>query len=392
MHEQTRGRSTVLIVDDVPENLEVLAHLISDDGNGISVARNGREAVSIASSGVPDLILMEVNMPEMDGFAACERLKEEPKTRDIPVIFLTARNDEKDIIRGFEAGGVDYVTKPFQASELLARVRTHLELQRFRRLIVEQNKRLKSVIRQLNESNATKDRFFSILAHDMRNPVFAFRQIPEILLDSEKDMDEGARRDLLKTMLQSSTELYNLLENLLNWSNSQTGRIEFEPCVASIAPIVNETLSLMAMNARNKNIVLASEINGEISAFHDQNMLSTILRNLVSNAIKFTPEGGRVTLKAEEDGDFIRMAVADTGIGLSRDDVSKLFRADVSMASIGSSKQGKGSGLGLVLCRDFVRAHRGEFSVESREGGGSTFYFTLPRTAGAVFPDEPENA
>lgn len=363
--------AVVLIVDDMPKNLEIMAEILSREGFQVAVAQNGLQAIAVADAKPPDLILMDVSMPELDGFAACEHLKSNPATREIPIIFLTARNEEEDILKGFEAGGGDYVTKPFRAAELLARVRTHLALSLAQMQIRRQNE-------SLQELNATKGKFFSILAHDIKNPLFAFREISALLLGEKYQLDEDQKKDLIFSMRQASGELLALVENLLTWSRSQTGRIEFLPALQPLSHLVKETFSLLAMAAREKNITLSQEIPEGTSAFFDKNMLNTILRNLISNAIKFTPEGGKIAVTAKDRKNFLEISVSDTGIGLSHADMEKLFRIDVNHVTIGPASKEKGSGLGLILCREFVEKHGGQIKVESTLGKGSTFSFTLP--------------
>jgi signal transduction histidine kinase len=365
------GDPVVLIVDDQPKNLEILAEILSREGLKVAVAQNGQQAVDVACAKPPDLILMDVSMPVLDGFSACERLKSCTSASEIPIIFLTARTEEEDIVRGFEIGGSDYVTKPFRAAELLARVKTHLALSHSQRMIRRQNE-------SLLELNATKDKFFSIMAHDIKNPVAAFQQIATLLLDERRSVDEDTKKDLFRMMHQSASELFSLLDNLLTWSRSQTGRIDFKPSPLPLEPAVREVMSLMAAGALKKNISLKQELPENMSAFFDPDMLKTILRNLVSNAIKFTPEDGLITVKARELGDFIELSVSDTGTGLSPADMEKLFRIDVSNVTIGPASKEKGSGLGLILCREFVERHGGKIWVESILEKGSTFFFSLP--------------
>jgi two-component system, sensor histidine kinase and response regulator len=383
------GTSIVLIVDDVPRNLEILGSLLSDAGFEISVATSGMQAITAANAAPPALILMDVSMPEMDGYAACERLKANPLTAEIPVIFLTAHSGESEILRGFEAGGVDYVTKPFKTPELLARILTHLELNRSRERIMQQNHELKEMNEKLALSeeslrlaNSMKDKFLSILAHDLRNPVSSFYQITDIILTGDYRLDEETKHNFLKLLHESASGLRDLLENLLTWARSQTGRIDFKPYQHHLAPAALESASLIAPNARQKSITIHSEIADDVMAYFDDNMVGTIFRNLISNAIKFTNEGGTITLSAENQGDFLAVSVSDTGIGLTVADLGKLFRIDVPHTSIGTGKE-KGTGLGLILCREFAERHGGTIRAKSESKKGSVFTFTLPKSGPA---------
>lgn len=387
IQKEIAGNSIILIVDDVPGNLEILGNLLSEAGFDISVASNGRQAIAVATAEPPALILMDVSMPEMDGYTACRRLKANSLTAGIPVIFLTAHSGESEIVKGFEAGGVDYVTKPFKTSELLARIMTHLELKNSRERIVDQNIELKEMNEKLARSeenlqiaNNTKDKFFSILAHDLRNPISTFYQILDFIITSQKTLDEEEKSGFLRTLRDTASNIRDLLENLLSWARSQTGRIDFKPALQTLASLARETADLLFQGALQKNITIKVNIAADITAYFDTNMVSTILRNLISNAIKFTQGGGTVTVAAEEQGDFLAVTVTDTGIGMTARDLERLFRIDVHPSKIGTGKE-KGTGLGLIICKEFVERHGGTIIAGSEPGKGSTFTFTLPRRA-----------
>jgi len=387
IQKEIAGNSIILIVDDVPGNLEILGNLLSEAGFDISVASNGRQAIAVATAEPPALILMDVSMPEMDGYTACRRLKANSLTAGIPVIFLTAHSGESEIVKGFEAGGVDYVTKPFKTSELLARIMTHLELKNSRERIVDQNIELKEMNEKLARSeenlqiaNNTKDKFFSILAHDLRNPISTFYQILDFIITSQKTLDEEEKSGFLRTLRDTASNIRDLLENLLSWARSQTGRIDFKPALQTLASLARETADLHFQGALQKNITIKVNIAADITAYFDTNMVSTILRNLISNAIKFTQGGGTVTVAAEEQGDFLAVTVTDTGIGMTARDLERLFRIDVHPSKIGTGKE-KGTGLGLIICKEFVERHGGTIIAGSEPGKGSTFTFTLPRRA-----------
>jgi two-component system, sensor histidine kinase and response regulator len=384
IQKELAARSIILIVDDVPGNLEILGSLLSGAGFRISVATNGARAINVATTKPPDLILMDVSMPEMDGFEACRKLKANPATAEIPIIFLTAHSGENEIVQGFEAGGIDYVTKPFKAPELLARILTHLELKQSRERIVQQNRELLEMNERLARSeeelrilNSTKDKFFSILAHDLKNPVASFFQVTELMITDGDDLDEKTRKIFLKDLNKSASNLRDLLNNILTWARAQTGSIDFSPSRQHLSPIARWALSLLSMNAAQKNITIQMNIGDEVLAYVDQNMASTVFRNLLSNAIKFTPEGGTIVISAEERGDLLAVSISDTGMGITSSDLGKLFRIDVSHSTIGTGNE-KGTGLGLILCREFVQKHGGEIVAHSEVRKGSTFTFTLP--------------
>jgi signal transduction histidine kinase len=235
----------------------------------------------------------------------------------------------------------------------------------------------KKIERELNESIAAKDKFFSIIAHDLRNPFFGITGLAEILTDPSEKVTPEERDEMLGQIKDLSSNTYRMLENLLDWSRSQTGRIEFNPADTSLFGITTETLKQLANSAEMKGIALTNEIKEDIFVYCDANMISTVLRNLISNAIKFTKSGGTITVSAVKNHDFCEVSVADTGIGMKEDTMHDIFRIDKATHTTGTAGE-KGSGLGVLLCKEFVEKNGGKIWVESQLGKGSSFRFTLP--------------
>ena len=217
MNNDDTKESKILIVDDVPKNIQLAGSILQRQDYNIFFANNGETALNLAQTNAFDLILLDIMMPGMDGFEVCEQLKKDPNTREIPVIFLTAKTDTESTIKGFDIGAVDYVTKPFNEKELLARVRTHLELRAARE--------------SLREANVTKDKFFSIIAHDMKNPFNALLGLSKLLLNNFDVFDEDKKKYFIQNIYQSSDQGYKLLENLLDWSRMQTGKMVCQPAL-----------------------------------------------------------------------------------------------------------------------------------------------------------------
>lgn len=357
----------VLIVDDVTRNIQVVGSILRKSNYNVAYAQNGERAIELALENDYDLILLDVMMPEMNGFEVCEKLKADEKTKHIPVIFLTAKTDSESILKGFELGGVDYITKPFNSTEMLARVKTHLSLKRTQE--------------ELRESNKAKDKFFSILAHDLKNPLGTFRNVTQVLNENYNFLGEDDRKQLIETISQTSSMLYELLENLLNWSRTQTGGIQFNPSELNLAWAVNNNIDLIKSTAANKSIEIVSKVPKDTFVYADTNMVNTVFRNLLTNAIKFTPEKGVVTISTSNHQDnYLRVSIKDTGIGIDENDLDKLFRIDVHHSSFGTHQE-SGTGLGLILCKEFILKHGGDIWVESIAGNGSVFHFTLPKKA-----------
>ena len=230
---------------------------------------------------------------------------------------------------------------------------------------------------QLKEINSTKDRFFSIIAHDLRSPMGSFKGITKLLADSYKDFTEAEITEIINSLKISSESIYNLLENLLEWANTQRGAINYQPTEINLKLLFNSNITLLKQIADNKNISLQNDLRDDFVLFADANLLNTIIRNLVSNAIKFTPKGGSILLNAETNDYGSVISVKDSGVGITADAISKLFKINEIYTTPGTLNE-KGSGLGLILSKEFVNRHGGEIWVESEPGKGSTFKFSLP--------------
>ena len=354
----------ILIVDDVPANLRLLDHILRDKGYKVRPVPNGTLALQVAEKEKPDLILLDVMMPDIDGFEVCRRLKENPKLNDIPIIFISALNDTNDIVKALTAGGADFITKPFKAEEVRVRVETHLNL-------YYQKKELQRI-------NAEKDRFFSIIAHDLRGPFSSFLGVTQLLDEKLSELTKEDIQDFAASMRISATNLFSLLENLLQWAKIKQGLIPFEPTNMLLFKIAEESIVNVHEPAKNKGIEIINNIRNDVEVYADKNMLQTVIRNLVSNAIKFTPKGGKISINAKAGEDkTAEISVKDSGIGMNQTMVDNLFRLDVRTNRPGTEGEAS-TGLGLILCKDFIEKQGGKIWVESEEGKGSVFCFTIP--------------
>lgn len=361
----------ILIVDDNIGNIEFLNVILEDEGFEISTAYDGPEALEKVSEISPELILLDINMPEMSGYEVCERLKQKPESKDIPIIFLTAQAEFEDIIQGFNIGAVDYVTKPFNSEELLSRVNTHLELYKSKKLINEQ-------IEELHRLNATKDRLLSIIGHDLRSPFVSIVELSKMLSEGIENLKPDDVKEMSQAIYKSSKQSFNLLEGLLEWAKSQSGKVSINIKQNDLAAVVDKAIELISLKADRKGVKISSELEAGASAMFDLNMITTVVRNLLSNAIKYTGREGEVVVSAERANGEIRVVVKDTGMGIREENLSRLFKDDVFITTRGTDGE-KGTGLGLSLCKEFVEKNGGTISVESKEGEGSTFMFTIPK-------------
>jgi len=355
----------ILIVDDIPTNIQVLGSVLRKDGYEVAFTDNGQDAINMAKSNLYDLILLDIMMPNMDGFEVCKTLKQFPGSKDIPIIFLTAKTDSESLVKGFELGAVDYLTKPFKAAELLARVKTHTSL--------------KFATEQLIKSNAMKDKLFSIIAHDLRGPVGNFGAALEILIENLDTFNKEALSEILLDLKKSATRSFELLQNLLKWARSQNNTIEFSPTLQNLNNIILENIDLLKSSATQKHITIKAEIQDKTFVFADENMLKTILRNLLSNAIKFSFNNGQVIVKTTKSGNCAEIVVKDFGVGIKDENLQKILTTHEHFSTFGTANE-KGTGLGLNLCKDFIERNGGKITIESKEGKGTEIHFTLPLT------------
>lgn len=355
--------AVVLIVDDYRDNLQVLARNLEAAGFEVALAANGDEALTTAENLLPDLILLDIIMPGLDGLEVCRKLKTSPATQDIPVIFLTAKAGDEEIVAGFDAGAVDYLTKPFNPAELLARVRTHVALRQTRAA--------------LERANADKTRFFSIIAHDLKSPLYGITGLLDATLEGIEEATREQVQEDLGVINEAAGNLLVLLNNLLNWSRLQNGTMPFQPVALNLGEVVNGIISLYTGRAREKNLRLSASVAEGTTLEADADMLQTILRNLVGNALKYTRDGGQVTVRASAAGGQVELVVADEGIGISPTNLEKLFSLHTSFTTQGTRME-EGTGLGLLLVRDLVHRHGGTITVESAVGLGTTVIVTLP--------------
>ena len=377
----------ILIVDDIGENLQVLGNILSKEGFDTSFALNGKLALSVIEETLPDLILLDIAMPVMDGFEVCRILKSSERTREIPIIFLTAKTEVDNMVHGFSLGADDYVTKPFNTLELLARVKAHIELKKSKDTILEQNKELSNLVNQLSKSNeelnklnASKDKYFSIIAHDLKGPVGNLNSFLNFMTDqSDKISKEEFQKDLI--LLQSSSKkIKDLLENLLTWSRSQRGDIQYNPDNFDLQRLIQSNMLLFESSVNNKKISLLNKVQSGIAGYFDYEMIKTVFRNLISNAIKYTNTNGSITISSREVDTFIEITIEDIGTGMNYSMSQNLFRIDVKHFSTDGTNGEKGTGLGLILCKEFIDKHGGKIWVESEEGKGSKFKFTIPKS------------
>ncbi|UII77093.1 hybrid sensor histidine kinase/response regulator [Flagellimonas sp. HMM57] len=371
MKNQVTEKPYILAVDDEQLNLELLRFILERNNYIFEGTSDDDYFFESLKKRKPDLILLDIIMPRIEGFELCEKVKKIPAYKDIPIIFLTGKVNVTDKIKGFEVGGVDYVTKPFNEKELIARIQTHVELIRAKNQIAEQAKNLK-------QSNELKDRMFSIIGHDLRSPLSAAKLKMDFIMrgiinpKDENFLDETVF-DLLKTM----DEALNLLQNLLGWAKSESNQIQMIPEKLNLNNLVDQTIRLLKLGSDHKRIKIQNNVAEEIHSFSDNNMIKTVLRNILSNAIKFTPVDGIIKINSKLVKDNVVIEIEDNGNGIPKEDIDKILNPNEHFSKLGTEKE-PGTGLGLVLCQSFVEKNHGTLRIRSEVGKGSTFYFDLP--------------
>lgn len=559
-HEIPSTPATILVIDDNPVNLSVIAEYLEEQQFRVLTAPDGEMGVRRAQFIKPDIILLDVMMPGIDGFETCRRLKADDRTLDIPIIFMTALASTEDKIKGFTMGAVDYVTKPVQYEEVLVRIKTHLTISRQKEQLANKARQLESahqigqqvttildleplmttvveaictqfnyyfvsvwlinqeknslVLRagsgregvmlndsrlpletrsligtaycnkapvfvpdvhsdprflavdhlpntrselamplrvgqevlgvldiqvdetvtidpgedvillqmlvnqiaiaihnaqlyamekqlrqmvetrahELSELNASKDKFFSIVSHDLRSPFGGLLSLANMMLEEVDTISRDELKEMLEMMYDSAQATFDLLENLLTWSRLQRGRMVYQPKLVDLYGLTDKTVAVLRESAQAKGVTLMHQISPQTLIVADSQMIQTVLRNLVSNAVKFTPTGGEVTIYAQpytnghngtDASNLLEVAVADTGIGMKQEDMDKLFRLDVHHTTVGTAKE-QGTGLGLIMCQEMMALHDAKICVESEAGKGTKMRFTLPKLVSDV--------
>ena len=365
-----KGDYKILIVDDVVSNVLLLKILLTNEKYQVCTANCGNMAIEQAKAEKPDLILLDVMMPDITGFDAAQILKKDPETAHIPIIFLTALNNPSDLVHGFQVGANDFLTKPFNKEELVVRVFHQIKLVAATRIIERQNAELRATI-------GNRDKMYSVIAHDLRSPMASIRMVLNLVAASASPELIGQEMyDLLDKANKESEDVHDLLDNLLKWTRSQTGRLTVVRQDLDLNDIIPGVVDIFEMIAQNKHIKLNYQTSASsVIVTADNDMLKTVVRNFMSNAIKFTPENGSIDIILSTEGDYAKVSVRDHGVGIAPERLSSIFNKGETTYGTGGEE---GSGLGLQLCQDFATKNGGSCTVESVLGEGSTFSVLVP--------------
>jgi two-component system, sensor histidine kinase and response regulator len=388
----------ILCIDDESIVLDALKEQIQKGFQGefmVEVAESGDEALEVFNELMDDgldipIVIADFIMPGMKGDALLEEMhKANPATKKI---LLTGQASIEGIGNAINKAALyRFMSKPWEKDDLILTIKEALKSFDQERTILEQNeellelntnleKKVEQRTLELQELNATKDKFFSIIAHDLKNPFNTLMGFTELLLNNLDSYSSEKLNEFIGILHDTSRQSYALLENLLDWSRSQTGRIQMLQETIDLYSLTEENINLLNNFAAKKSVTLINDIPAGTQVFADQNMIKTVIRNLLSNAIKYTREQGNITLSLTKNDQGIEYQVKDTGIGIKPENLQKLFRIDVNYSTRGTSDEA-GTGLGLILCKEFIAKNGGKIWVESEYGSGSTFKFTLPLPA-----------
>jgi CheY-like chemotaxis protein len=354
---------TILIVDDTPANLGVLVETLGAAGYRLMVAEDGEEALAQTAQCTPDLILLDVMMPGIDGFETCRRLKARPPTRDVPVLFMTALNETADKVKAFGAGGVDYITKPIEHEEALARVRTHLQLRRLQR--------------QLAEELAMKEKFMRIAGHDLRSPLCLIQMAAGL---ARRSAPAPAPSRQLENIADAAALMRRVIDTFLDVrgprSAGPAGKVDLNLVVAAV-------LRLHETPAERKRITFTAETAADLPmANGDASLAYQALTNLVSNALKFSPLGAHVRVRTCAVDDGVRVEVHDRGPGVPESERALLFCENMPLSPRPTDGE-ESHGFGLAIVRQLVEAQHGRVGADFPAAGGSVFWFELAAAAPA---------
>lgn len=364
----------ILAVDDIPTNTMLLQMMLEQPGYRVLTSLSAEDAVKQVEKEKPDLLLLDVLMPGTDGFTLAKQLKQNPEYSSIPIIFLTALNSADDIVKGFQLGADDYITKPFKKEELLIRVRHQLSLLQAKRTIEQQ-------IVELEKTIAGRDALYSVIAHDLRMPMSTIKMILNVLAIQMSE-EENVRKEIVESIQNAneiSEQLFRLLDNLLKWTKAQLGKLKAIRQPFDLTDLTEAEVETATVLAANKNITIRfnSTATGPTDVEVDIDMIKTAMRNLMSNAIKYSFRNGTIDVVLETENEEVIYKVIDHGCGISEENQQKLLDLGTQFSTFGTEQE-SGSGLGLKLVDNFLKLNNGRFFFHSKENEGSTFGFALP--------------
>jgi signal transduction histidine kinase len=359
---------SILVVDDTPANLQMLVGMLKLSGYRPRPVTSGGQALAAARAEPPHLILLDVNMPEMNGFEVCAELKADPLLASIPVIFISAMTDTLDKVRGFQAGGVDYVTKPFQVDEVKARVAAHLE-------ICRQRRELQASYEKLRRSEQMRDEMVHMIVHDLRSPLTAMVANLELLREDGDKLPEASRQDVERS-LHVARQMMRLINGVLDVSKMEADKMSLQRSECDLVALIESVLADFKGLVGTRTLSF-EHAEASRAVMVDEQALTRIVQNLLANALRVTQSHGEIRVSLAVEGDRILVRVSDDGPGVAPELRERIFDK-FAQAEDRRALKTQTTGLGLTFCKLAVEAHGGQIGVDSPPGQGASFWFTLP--------------
>lgn len=356
----------VLAIDDNRNNLLLLCGMLKERGFRVRPATSGKLGLQAAKFMPPDVILLDVNMPDMDGYEVCRELKQSEVLKQIPVIFLSALGESMDKLRAFESGGFDYITKPFKIEEVAARIDTQVTIRRLRQ-------DLQKRYEELQEAEQLRDKLVNLIVHDLRNPLgVVLTSLDYILYRNNLNSSDA---QLLDSALGQANLMNGMIDDMLDIGRLEGNKMPIKAAEQDIPAVLEEARASVALRGQRLMLDLFAAPG---TAVFDRELVRRVLTNLIGNAAKFTPEGGTIEISVKEAAEGTRFEVRDSGPGIPAEYHERIFEK-FGRVEAAQSLKGRSTGLGLTFCRLAVEAHGGRIGVESEVGQGSLFWFTLPK-------------
>ena len=372
--------ATILVVDDDQRNVRLVESILNGHGYTVLCALDGEEALRVVESRRPDLLLLDVMMPQMSGFELCRLLRARPETQLLPIVMVTALNAIEDKVQGLELGADDFLTKPINRQELIAKVRSILRVRCLQEEVERQRKALEAANRELLTIQRFKESMSQMVVHDLKNPLAGIMGNIQLIQMQSTQLPPARLGELLQRSLDSARQMARMIQNILEVAKLEEQKMPLRRESLEIEALVREQAAeLMSLSARDA-VRLETRVAPGLPALEaDRNLVGRILGNLLSNAFKHTPSGGRIMLEARAEGDDIVLSVSDTGEGIPEGLLPHIFDKFVAGDGNGHGRSTYDSGLGLTFCRLAVECHGGRIAVKSRPGEGTVVTVTLPR-------------
>jgi signal transduction histidine kinase len=366
----------ILVVDDTPANLQVLSGMLKERGYKVRPAPNGKLALAAAKEMPPDLILLDINMPGLNGFEVCAQLKRDERMMDVPVIFISALNETIDKVLAFGVGGVDYITKPFQFEEVEARVAVHLKLRSLQLELEARNRELQQSNEELRTLQVLRDNLTHMIVHDLRSPLTGITAAFE-LISCDSSLLSSDNQKILRMANRALEQVISMINSVLDVSKIEAGELRLNLTECDLVAVVRESAARLELLRGGRNVDIESD-SDKVPAKVDRELISRVIQNLLGNAIKFTDDSGTIRVRIERLARRIRVSVTDNGYGIPAEHHERIFD---KFGQVTTGPARIGTGLGLTFCRLAVQAHSGSIGVDSELGRGSTFWFELPNAA-----------